>query len=74
MPLRATGVGDPAVDADNGRGVIAMQWHSLRRFWGAVSWRPGWRLGDVSFGPGNVPIHDDAAAPPAVHAARPEQV
>ncbi|MCT9810456.1 sterol desaturase family protein [Acidovorax sp. Be4] len=74
VPLRPTGVGDPAVDADNGRGVIAMQWHSLRRFWGAVSCRAGWRPGDVSFGPGNVPIHDDAAAPPTVHAARPEQV
>jgi len=67
VPLRPTGVGDPAVDADNGRGVIAMQWHSLRRFWGAVSCRAGWR-------PGDVPIHDDAAAPPAVRAARPEQV
>ncbi len=67
VPLRATGVGDPAVDADNGRGVVAMQWHSLLRFWGAVRCRAGWRLGDVSFGPGNVPIHDEPpakAAPP----------
>ncbi|KAF1049272.1 sterol desaturase family protein [Xylophilus sp.] len=62
-PLRPTGVSDPRVDADNERGVIAMQWHSLRRFWGACTCRAGWRPGDVSFGPDYRPVHDaDAAA------------
>lgn len=54
----ATGVGDPEVDADNERGLIAMQWHTLKRFWAAFSCRAGWRPGDVSFGPGLRPIHD----------------
>jgi hypothetical protein len=31
-PPFATGVGDPAVDADNGRGLIAMQSWPLKRF------------------------------------------
>lgn len=44
------------MDADNERGVIAMQWYTLKRFWGAVSCRAGWRLGDVSFGPGYRPF------------------
>lgn len=48
-PVRPTGVGDPIVDADNERGLVAMQWWTLKRFWGAVSCRAGWRLGDVSF-------------------------
>ncbi|HEY0180028.1 MAG TPA: sterol desaturase family protein [Dokdonella sp.] len=48
-PPRPTGVGDPIVDADNERGLIAMQWGAFRRFWGAL-WTPaGWRLGDVAF-------------------------
>lgn len=64
-PLRPTGVSDPLVDEDNGRGVVAMQWHSLRRFWGAVTCRAGWRLGDVSFGPDHRPVHDGDAAPAA---------
>ncbi len=34
-PVRPTGVNDPVVDADNDRGLIAMQWHTLKRFWGA---------------------------------------
>ena len=58
-PLRPTGVGDPEVDADNERGVISMQWYSTRRFWGAVTCRAGWRPGDVSFGPGYRPVHDE---------------
>lgn len=57
--MRPTGVGDPVVDADNGMGVIAMQWYTLQRFWATVRCRAGWRLGDVSFsGPGYAPIHD----------------
>jgi len=43
-PVRTNGVGDPIVDADNGRGAIAMQWHSLRRFWNAFTSRAGWKL------------------------------
>jgi len=55
-PARPTGVGDPVVDADNGRGVLAMQWGAFRRFWGAL-WSPaGWRPGDVAFGPDYVPV------------------
>jgi sterol desaturase/sphingolipid hydroxylase (fatty acid hydroxylase superfamily) len=46
---RVTGVGDPMVDIDNERGLIAMQWGAFRRFWGAV-WKPaGWKLGEVAF-------------------------
>jgi len=46
---RRTGVGDPMVDIDNERGLVAMQWGAFRRFWGAL-WTPaGWRLGDVAF-------------------------
>jgi sterol desaturase/sphingolipid hydroxylase (fatty acid hydroxylase superfamily) len=56
--LRPTGVSDPEVDADNGRGLVGMQWYTLRRFWGAFTCRAGWRLGDVSFGPGYRPVHD----------------
>jgi sterol desaturase/sphingolipid hydroxylase (fatty acid hydroxylase superfamily) len=55
-PARPTGVGDPIVDADNGRGVVAMQWGAFRRFWGAL-WSPaGWKPGDVAFGPDYVPV------------------
>ena len=46
---RATGVGDPAVEADNTRGLLAQQWHTLRRFWAAVRCQAGWRPGDVAF-------------------------
>ncbi|MPM71590.1 hypothetical protein SDC9_118558 [bioreactor metagenome] len=68
--LRPTGVSDPVVDADNGCGVIGMQWHSTRRFWAAVTCRAGWRPGDVSFGPGYRPVHDaDANDEDAPHAA-----
>ncbi len=42
-PVRATGVGDPAVDADNDHGAIAMQWFALRRFWNAFTTRAGWK-------------------------------
>lgn len=63
--VRPTGVSDPVVDADNERGLVAMQWHVLKRFWGAVRRPSGWRLGDVSFGgPGYAPMRDDDAAPP----------
>lgn len=44
-----TGVGDPVVDADNGRGIVAMQWGALRRFWGALWHVDGWRPGEVAF-------------------------
>jgi hypothetical protein len=55
-PARPTGVGDPMVDADNGRGLVAMQWGALRRFWGAVRTPAGWRPGDVAFGADHVPV------------------
>ncbi len=55
-PPRVTGVGDPMVDIDNERGLVAMQWGAFRRFWGAV-WKPaGWKLGDVAFGTDYTPI------------------
>jgi sterol desaturase/sphingolipid hydroxylase (fatty acid hydroxylase superfamily) len=42
-PVRPNGVDDPIVDADNGRGMIAMQWHTLRRFCHAFASRAGWK-------------------------------
>lgn len=48
-PVRPTGVCDPMVDADNGRGLIVQQWETLKRFWGAVRRLEGWRPGEVSF-------------------------
>jgi sterol desaturase/sphingolipid hydroxylase (fatty acid hydroxylase superfamily) len=58
-PLRPTGVGDPVIDADNGRELIAQQWGTLKRFWGAFRRPAGWRLGEVHFGPDYRPIHSD---------------
>jgi sterol desaturase/sphingolipid hydroxylase (fatty acid hydroxylase superfamily) len=55
-PVRPTGVGDPMVDADNGRGVITQQWGAIRRFWGAFTCLSGWVPGDVVFGPDYRPI------------------
>ena len=74
-PPRPTGVGDPTVDADNGRGVIAMQWGALKRFWGAVRSAEGWKLQEVAFDEKDfrpIPVshvdlhafgHEDATAP-----------
>ncbi|VCU71336.1 Fatty acid hydroxylase superfamily protein [Pigmentiphaga humi] len=71
-PLRPTGVSDPEVDADNERGLVAMQWYTLRRFWGAVTRLNGWKPGDVSFSmPGYVPVHDEAAPPVLADARTP---
>ena len=47
--MRQNGVDDPIVDADNGRGAIAMQWHALRRFWSAFTTRSGWQRQDGTF-------------------------
>jgi sterol desaturase/sphingolipid hydroxylase (fatty acid hydroxylase superfamily) len=44
---RPTGVGDPTIDADNGRGALAMQWYALRRFWRALTSRAGWKPQEV---------------------------
>ncbi|GAA0711687.1 sterol desaturase family protein [Dokdonella soli] len=55
-PPRPTGVGDPMVDADNGRGLVAMQWGAFRRFWGAVWTRAGWTPGDVAFDENYTPV------------------
>ncbi len=58
-PPRPTGVGDPAIDADNERGLIAMQLHALKRCWGAFRRPSGWRPGDVTFGRDYEPLHND---------------
>ncbi len=47
--VRPTGVGDPMVDADNRRGIVAQQLYVLKRFRAAVLSRAGWRPGDVAF-------------------------
>ena len=48
-PARQTGIGDPMVDSENERGLIAMQRGAFRRFWGAPWTSAGWRRGDVAF-------------------------
>ncbi|MBD8879231.1 sterol desaturase family protein [Rhodanobacter sp. 7MK24] len=55
-PARPTGVGDPMVDADNRRGIVGQQLYVLRRFWGALRRRAGWRPGDVAFDESYAPI------------------
>ena len=62
-PTRLTGVCDPVIDADNERGLIAMQWYTLKRFWGAFRCPAGWRLGDVGFGPDYAPIPSSQFVP-----------
>lgn len=75
-PIRPTGVADPVVDADNQRGVLAMQWHAVRRFWGTVRRPLGWKFGEVAFSEDCEPVpvehasvehapveHDDTAHP-----------
>ena len=65
-PVRPTGVADPVVDADNDRGLIAMQWHALRRFWGCVKQPLGWKFGEVSFSEDCQPVavhHAETAVP-----------
>ena len=63
-PTRSTGVNDPAVDADNERGLIAMQWYTLKRFWGAFRRPSGWIPGDVGFvGPSFEPVPSAMMSP-----------
>lgn len=75
-PVRPTGVADPTVDADNGRGLFLMQWWTLKRFWGAVRRPAGWIPHEVSFGPDFEPLpvthHDgeDRALPTGAHGLR----
>ncbi|MFI4969916.1 MAG: sterol desaturase family protein, partial [Lysobacterales bacterium] len=53
---RPTGVGDPMVDIDNQRGLVAMQWGAFRRFWGALWKAAGWTPGDVAFDADYTPV------------------
>lgn len=53
---RATGVGDPTVDADNNYGLIGLHWVALKHFWGAVWCRAGCIPGEVAFGENYRPI------------------
>ena len=55
-PAHPTGVGDPMVDADNQRGIVAQQLVTLRRFWGAFRRRAGWRYGEVAFNVNYEPV------------------
>lgn len=55
-PIRPTGVGDPMVDADNDKGLVGLHWAAFRRFWGAVTCKAGWKLGDVAFGEDYRPV------------------
>jgi sterol desaturase/sphingolipid hydroxylase (fatty acid hydroxylase superfamily) len=55
-PVHPTGVGDPMVDADNQRGIVAQQLVTLRRFWGAFRGRAGWRYGEVAFNVNYEPV------------------
>jgi sterol desaturase/sphingolipid hydroxylase (fatty acid hydroxylase superfamily) len=70
-PVRPTGVGDPHVDADNGRGLVMMQWWTLRRFWGAFTCRAGWRLGEVAFDDHLRPVPVASLDLHQLHPARP---
>ncbi len=67
MPPRPTGVLDPMVDIDNERGLVAMQWGAIRRFWGALWSRAGWRPGDVGFGSDYVPYPSGHDKPRQAH-------
>lgn len=60
--VHPTGVADPVVDTDNERGLIQMQWHAAKRFWGCVRRPGGWRLGEVSISEDFRPIPVDHAA------------
>ena len=70
-PARPTGVGDPTVDADNDRGMIAMQWYTLRRFWGAITRLDGWKPQEVTFDENYRPVPVSGPAPPASGFATP---
>lgn len=70
-PVRPCGIGDPTVDADNGRGVIAMQWYTLRRFWGAFTRIEGWKPQEVSFDARYRPVPVSGPDPPASGFAAP---
>ncbi len=72
--VRPTGVGDPMVDADNGRGLIVQQWETLKRFWGAFRRPAGWRPGDVGFSPDYRPIPSSHVELPLAARPGPEAV
>lgn len=56
-PVHPTGVSDPMVDKDNQLGIVMLQWETLKRFWGCVSCRDGWRIGGVVFKKNYRPLH-----------------
>lgn len=71
-PVRPTGVGDPVIDADNGRNLVIQQWETLKRFWAAFRRPAGWRLGDVVFSPDDyrpIPVEQAESLPKAHHPA-----
>jgi sterol desaturase/sphingolipid hydroxylase (fatty acid hydroxylase superfamily) len=53
---RPTGLGDPMVNRENDRGIVAQQLAGLRRFRGALLSRAGWRPGDVAFDERHRPV------------------
>lgn len=58
-PVRATGVGDPTVNADNDRGIVGQQLGVMKRFWASVRCKAGWRPGDVAFDENHRPVSVD---------------
>ena len=70
-PVHRCGIGDPTVDADNGRGVIAMQLYTLRRFWGAFTRLDGWKPQEVSFDASYRPVPVNRRDPHAARGAAP---
>jgi sterol desaturase/sphingolipid hydroxylase (fatty acid hydroxylase superfamily) len=70
--VRATGVGDPLVDADNNYGLLGLHRVSTLRFLGAVRRRAGWIPGEVSFAADYTPIPVDASHPHAAVPSEPE--
>jgi sterol desaturase/sphingolipid hydroxylase (fatty acid hydroxylase superfamily) len=73
-PTRATGVGDPVVDADNNYSLLGLHWVSTKRFLGAVRRKSGWKPGEVSFAEDYTPIPLKTLSPAQLHALHAEHV